>query len=249
MNNVAPDSLNSALYVGKVFHKRHQPKEHAFSYEIFQFWLDLSEIDSVCSAVSGISKSRFAPVRFKREDYLGDPSKPLLQSVLEKMTELHGSPLTGRVFLLGQMRMFGLYFSPVNFYYLLQPDGTFSHMLAEVSNTPWNERHHYLVDLSLQESCDKAFHVSPFNPMEMTYHWRVGQPSDKLQLTLSCHGGSKHFDASIDFTKKTLSSKNLFLTMLSIPNMTIKTVWGIYWQALKLWFKGAPVYSHPMTKK
>ena len=145
--------------------------------------------------------------------------------------------------------MFGFYFSPVNFFYLQQPDGSFSHVLAEVSNTPWNERHHYLVDLARQEDSNKVFHVSPFNPMDMQYHWKIKQPGQTLALHLSCSKQGKHFDASLQMDRKKLNSKNLLRVLMSIPNMTIKTMWGIYWQALKLFFKGVPVYPHPVSKK
>lgn len=241
--------IDNALYVGKVFHQRHVPKKHAFNYRIFLFWLALDEIDELCRSVSGMSTARFSVVRYKRSDYLGDPQQPLHQSVLERMSELADKPLTGRVFMLGQMRTFGMYFSPVNFYYLQQDDGHFSHLLAEVSNTPWNQRHHYLVDLDDQKDCDKAFHVSPFNPMDMQYHWNVKQPGDRLALSLGCSKGEKHFAASLSLKRQPLNSNTLFRVLISLPSMTIKTVLGIYWQALKLYIKGVPVYGNAQSKE
>jgi DUF1365 family protein len=117
-------------------------------------------------------------------------------------------------------------------------------LLAEVSNTPWNDRHCYLVDLAKQEDCEKVFHVSPFNPMDMQYKWEISQPAQSLKLTLSCHKEVKHFAASLNLSKVELNSKSLFNVLLTIPSMTIKTVIGIYWQALKLFIKGVPFYSH-----
>ncbi|MCV2883203.1 DUF1365 domain-containing protein [Aestuariibacter sp. AA17] len=239
--------LESALYVGTVLHARHKPKVHRFTYRIFLFWLKLDEIEKVANQVTGFNLNGFSPVTFRRSDYLGEPDTSLQQSVLNKMSSLHGQPLEGDIFLLGQTRTLGLYFSPVNFYYLRNPSGEFTHMLAEVSNTPWNERHHYLVDLNKQEDSIKAFHVSPFNNMEMRYKWRVAQPKDTLKLHLSCHAESKEFDAALNLRKQELNSKTLFRVLVSIPSMTIKTVVGIYWQALKLWVKGMPVYPHPKS--
>lgn len=236
---------DSALYVGKVFHARHVPTRHAFNYNIFLFWLALDEVEELTRHVRGFSLDAWAPVSYRRSDYLGDPQVPLQDAVRKRMSELAGQPLTGRVFMLGQLRMFGMYFSPVNFYYLQNHAGHFTHLLAEVSNTPWNERHHYLVDLACQDDHQKRFHVSPFNPMDMTYKWRVQQPAERLDLALSCFRQQRHFDASLQMNKRPLNSRSLFNVMLSIPSMTVKTVVGIYWQALKLFIKRAPIYDHP----
>ena len=90
-----------------------------------------------------------------------------------------------------RLRMFGIYFSPVNFYFLRDELGVFTHMMAEVSNTPWNERHYYLVDMDKQEDTQKEFHVSPFNPLDMTYKWNVGIPGEVFFMTLACHQKKK----------------------------------------------------------
>ncbi|WP_395341025.1 DUF1365 domain-containing protein [Ningiella sp. W23] len=254
-------ALESAIYKGKVYHRRSVPKVHAFEYQIFLYWLKLAELERLSQEITSFSvfdSDKWSSVRFRRSDYLGDPNIPLQDAVLAKMNALNSagandkcninelpSRLEGDVFLLGQVRTFGLYFSPVNFYYLRNAHKQFTHMLAEVSNTPWNERHCYLVDLSKQKDCEKAFHVSPFNPIDMTYRWQIQQPSDSLRLHLSCLKQTKHFEASIDMQKLTLDSRQLKKMLRSIPSMTLKTVGGIYWQALKLFFKRVPIYTHP----
>ena len=237
--------VQSAIYQGYVYHNRYFPKKHAFSYKIFLLWLNLDEIPEIEQKISGFSTNFWSPLRFKREDYLGDPALPLKQSVLQKMSHLAKEELSGEIFLLGQVRTFGLYFSPVNFYYLRHKNGHFSHLLAEVSNTPWDQRHCYLVDLDEQKDCPKMFHVSPFNPMDMQYKWKISQPQQKLTLSLSCHKDTKHFVASLKLIRKELNSSSLTRVLLSIPSMTLKTVFGIYWQALKLFLKRLPVYANP----
>ncbi|MDF2178209.1 DUF1365 domain-containing protein [Aliiglaciecola sp. CAU 1673] len=235
-----------AIYTGRVWHARHQPTVHRFSYKMSLFWLDLDDLDSL-SSTPGLSAARWAPVQFKRDDYLTNPELPLGQVAIERMSALAGKPLKGKVFLLGQLRLLGVYFSPVNFYYLRQENGHYSHALAEVSNTPWNERHHYLIDLDNPAETEKAFHVSPFNPMQMQYKWRVPQPDDALTLGISCYQGSRHFDALMKLDRQPVNSKTLRRVMLS--TMSIKTVLAIYWQALKLWIKGTPLYTHSPARR
>lgn len=240
--------IESAIYKGKVYHQRFKPTQHKFDYDIYLFWLKLesNELEALSSSLTHFSAHDKARVRFKREDYLGDASVSLKQAVLERMTELNeGIALKGDVFMLGQLRMWGLYFSPVNFYYLRNAEGKYTHMLAEVSNTPWNERHHYLVNLDTQDDTPKAFHVSPFNPMDMTYKWSISQPSARLSLAMDCVRDDKEFSAGINLTKFTLDNANLSAALKRIPSMTIKTVAGIYWHALKLLLKRTPLYTHP----
>jgi hypothetical protein len=245
--NTLMDRQESGIYTGTVFHKRSVPKVHKFDYRIYLFWIKLKEVDTLSQNVSGftVNKSGFSVVNFLRSDYLGESSLDLETCILDKMNSLSEQVLSGDIYMLGQIRTFGLYFSPVNFFYLRSSSGEYTHMLAEVSNTPWNKRHYYLVDLSEQKDCEKAFHVSPFNPMDMEYKWQIQQPSDTLKLRLSCFKETLHFEAAINMQKKPLTSATLRSSILSIPSMTLKTVVGIYWQALKLFFKRVPIYTHP----
>ena len=241
-------ALSSAIYSGETYHERFVPKSHKFKYQIMMFWLNLDEIDRLDEQLSLFKKERFSWVQFKRADYLGDPQSDLKESVLNKMSSLAEKELQGKIYLLSPLRILGMYFSPVNFYYLENQDGKFTHLLAEVSNTPWNERHCYLVDLITQENTDKAFHVSPYNPIDMVYQWKVSSPGEKLNLKLECHKEEKHFTAAISLKKSPLTNGTLQQTLFQFPSMTIKTVFGIYWQAARLFFKRVPIYDHPGTR-
>ena len=100
----------------------------------------------------------------------------LEQRLIQAFTERTGSAPTGDIIGMVVCRNAGIYFSPVNFYLGFDTEQQPSHLLAEVSNTPWDKHHYYgfLLDGANTEFChDKDFHVSPFNPIDQQYQWQV----------------------------------------------------------------------------
>lgn len=244
--------MDSALYWGTVYHSRKRPKRHDFSYSFMQWFLALDELPESHQVSRAFSTQGAGLLWFRQQDYLkGIEGDCLQQKALRKMSQLAGTELHGRVFFLGNIRTFGLFFSPVNFYYLQQTNSQgerqYTHMLAEVSNTPWLERHYYLVDLREHETptTQKAFHVSPFNPMDMTYRWKLSDPSDSLSIQLAAETDQKDFVAGMDLTRAELNQRQVRRVLKTTPVMAAKIVLGIYWQALKLLVKRVPVYGHP----
>lgn len=245
--------MDSAIYYGSVRHRRFTPTRHVFTYRIMQWWLALDELDQVSALSRWLSTdARKAPLHFRASDYLrgqwGDASN-LEQAVRAKMSALHGSELSGRVFFLGNIRCWGIFFSPLNCYFLQQADGSFSHMLAEVSNTPWLERHYYLVDLDEQADTEKAFHVSPFNPMDMRYQWRIRPHKDRQLVHIAAYREHLEFDATMALSAQPMNHQQIKRVLKTHPVMSLKIVAGIYWQAMKLLIKRVPFYGHPGKAK
>ena len=244
--------MNSAVYTGIVRHRRLKPAGHAFSYKVFMAYLDLDELPRLFERVPGWSARRPALARFRRSDFLGDPSRPLKEAVYDRVEEETGERPSGPVRLLANLRYFGYIMNPISCYYCFAEDGeTLQYLVAEVTNTPWNERHSYVLRADpdadwLRTDFAKGFHVSPFHPMEMQYHWRSNTPAEKLVLHLGLsEAGNDVFDATLSLERHEATRGSLLRHLARYPFMTAKVGAAIYWQALRLWLKGVPFHTHP----
>ncbi|MFI8417592.1 DUF1365 domain-containing protein [Serratia sp. NPDC078593] len=236
--------MNSCLYHGVLRHRRWQPRVHHFRYHLFMVYLDLDELTTLDQV--GIRHNRFAAASFYDSDYpLGTPLK---QQALARLETLTGERPAGKVMLLTQLRYLGFHFNPVNFYYFFDQQDVLRWVLFEVRNTPWNERHYYAVDAQEKRPTEKAFHVSPFNPMDMVYHWRFRCPGKTLHMHIENHQAEKVFDATLMLVRQPLTRPVLKRMLRKIPFMTLKTVVAIYWQALLLWLKRVPIHHHPASR-
>lgn len=233
---------HSGIFHGKVRHRRFSPHYREFSYQFSLFSLDVDELEVLCQQHRIFGTKWFHPLRFREKDYVKSEPGTLKQRIANKVKALGGKWDGSKVVMLAQCRSLGMYFSPINFYYCFDDDGENRLMLAEVSNTPWNQRHYYLVRLEGDEPTPKAFHVSPFMPINMNYHWRVKPIGDKAFVHLENHpannNGDKVFDATMALEKRPMSSLGLLKTWLSLPFSVMKVVVLIYWQALKIFMSG-----------
>lgn len=251
-------SFKSALYKGRVTHTRFFPARHRFNYPLFMFWLNPDELPTLTKHFWQLGTTALNWARFRRADYLGKDTQTVSESVRRKIAELSGhneSDFDNAVTMLCHLRYFGFYFSPLNLYFTRRKDNV-PFMLAEVSNTPWNERHYYLLNLNDCQPHDKAFHVSPFNSMEQLYRWRVRAPDPQSSHTIvnieswqkrnsETDESEKIFSATLNLERIELNQKSLTRVLLGTPIQTLSIVIGIYWQALRLFLKKVPLYPHP----
>lgn len=245
----------SALYFGHVLHRRHQPHAHAFRYPIAQLLLDLDELDSVFAGRWLWSVNRRNVAEFRRSDYFGDPDQPLADAVRDYAARDLGYRPQGPVRLLTHLRFGGHVFNPVSFYYCYRADGqTLDCIVAEITNTPWKERHAYVLPVAralqgsqdLRWQFDKAFHVSPFMAMDCHYDWRFNVPGERLRVHMQVwRDGVRQFDATQSMQRRPVDGPGLARVLAAYPLMTVQVVAAIHWQALRLWLKRNPVHDHP----
>lgn len=247
--------LASAVYEGVVRHRRLAPHPHAFNYRMAQLYLDLDELDRVFGQRWLWSTEHANVARFRRGDYLGPVDRPLADAVRQRVEQAIGWRPAGPIRLLTHLRYFGFVFNPVSFYYCFAADGvTLECVVAEITNTPWKERHAYVLPTgtahrrgrAMHWTFAKTFHVSPFMPMDRSYDWGFTVPGDHLHVHMDVlRDGRREFDASLNLQRRPLNGASLARVLWRYPLMTAQVVGAIHWQALRLWLKRNPVHGHP----
>jgi len=246
--------MHSCIYAGSVRHRRFLPVVNEFRYSIFMMYLDLAELEHVFDRFWLWSARRPALAWFRRSDHFGEPDEPLDRSIRDLVAARTGRRPAGPVRLLTHLRYFGYCFNPVSFYYCFDAAGAIEQVVMEVNNTPWGETHCYVLPRQSAEDgsaamtfeFEKAFHVSPFLPMDMAYRSRLTAPGETLFAGIeNWRGGRKVFDAHLALGRKPISRANLARQLALDPLVTGRVISLIMWQAMKLWVKRAPYHSRP----
>ena len=269
-HNLRHQALPHQILTGTTWHVRHLPSKHKFSYP-YRYWgLSLNRLvagdfpDKLGKAWNNLHHFDFSDyvelekvehAHYKNAQYnaqyvtddLTDKQRQAQQwqhKVLQQFQRLTDSAPSGDILALVVSRNLGFYFSPVNFYIGFDAEGDVSHLLAEISNTPWDKRHFYgfKLDGNISEfSHNKGFHVSPFNPLDQTYTWKVklvDNPLGLKQLILSIQvsdSRGKVFEAGINMTPQAMTVSNITKTLANNPVMNYSSMGRIYWHALLIY--------------
>lgn len=247
--------LPDGIYRGWVQHQRHLPHEHSFKYPLAMLMLDLDALEQRFARSRLWSLERFNLISFCRRDYLRSETDDLKTAVQELIKQRCAEDFNGQVKILTHPRYLGFIFNPVTFYFCSSGD-KLQFIVAEINNTPWNERYAYVLKVDQNQSqplhfaFDKKFHISPFMPMDVQYHWQFSLQGDALNIHMvMMHDLERQFDATLQATLQPLTAKNMRWLPIRYPLQTLSVVFRIYWQALRLWGKHTPFFSHPDNQR
>jgi len=247
--------VRSCIYTGTVRHRRRAPVRHEFTYGLYMMYLDLAELPEIFDGHPAWSARRPAPAWFRRADHLGDPRVPLETAVRDLVAQRLGTRPEGPIRLLTHLRYFGYCFNPLSVYYVYdRADRHVETIVAEVTNTPWGERHHYVLDETANRGTPvkkrfqlrKSFFVSPFMDMDVDYDWRFVEPGRQLVIHMDNRkADGSFFDATLVLERRAIDARSLAGVLFRYPLMTVQVIAGIHWQALKLFAKRSPTFVHP----
>jgi DUF1365 family protein len=249
--------MDSAIYFGTVRHRRFRPVPHRFSYGVFMAFLDIDRIPELTGISWLLSYNRFNWASYNERDHFGDPGLSLRRR-LERDAAAHGVSLPdGQVFLLTNLRYLGYNFNPISLFYCYDAQGRLQLVLAEVNST-FGESHNYWLwrdnelpsPIAKRYRRAKALHVSPFMSMKLDYTFTLTPPDRKLIVHMdTIEDGKPFFDATLNLERRTWSAGSLHRALLAHPWMTAKVIGAIHWEALRLYLKKVPVFSHPRNTK
>jgi hypothetical protein len=246
-----------SIYTGKLRHRRFGSPRHEFSYSLFMALLDIDRIPETMSRSLFSSYERFNWASFFERDHLG-AARTTLRERLAADAAAHGVALPkGPVFLLTHLRYLGYCFNPISFFYFYDSTGGVPVVMAEVHNTFGESTNYWLgpgnrevAKRGMRFRVPKTLHVSPFLAMGLDYEFALTPPEGRLVAHMNVvdtasNGGSALFDATLMLERHDWTSGALLRALAAQPWMSAKVIAAIHWEALRLWIKGVPVFTHP----
>ena len=244
---------NSIIYDGKVIHRRFKPKEHYFKYKVFSLLIDIDELEVIQKKIKIFSYNKFNIISFFDKDHGPRDGTPIKGWVIDNLKKIGINNEKIQIKLFCYPRIFGYVFNPLSIFFIYNQNSKLISILYEVKNT-FGEQHTYVFktndDKIITNNCTKKFHVSPFINMECHYYFRVLKNSEKISIIIDQKDKEgKLLYASQDGKAKDFNEKNLIISYISHPLMTLKIIAAIHYEALKLWIKGVKLVKRSIKIK
>lgn len=243
--------MNTALYRGIVVHRRLRPRRHSLRYKLCWMLFDLDELSEMHRSLRFFSHNSRNLLGFRDRDHLDGSDIPLRAQIETALTAAGITPDGGPIRVLCMPRVLGSVFNPISVWFCYRRDLSLTAMLYEVNNT-FGQRHSYLIPVAdpnppiVRQSCDKAFYVSPFLRMAMTYDFKVTPPGENATVVVNGSDADGLMIATC-FTgqRRPLSDTALLGVVLRHGILALKVVAAIHWEAVKLLLKGLRLQPRP----
>lgn len=237
------------LWSGQTLHKRFVPFERQFRYALVLIDVDIDRLEEAGRMSRLFAVNRSGLFSFHEVDHGGPERSSSLRNWAEELFATAGVILHGGMIRLVTFpRHFFYKFAPLSLWYGFGPGGDLQGIIYEVRNT-FGERHCYVARADGERSvhfADKSFHVSPFFDVSGQYRFTLREPGPTLDVIVeNIKDGSRTHLANIKARMLPATTSNFLTLALKNPMSTLGVSFGIHWQALLLWAKGARYFSKP----
>jgi hypothetical protein len=217
-----------------------------FVYSVYLFYLDLEELDDLPRRLRLFSRNRFNLYSFRDADHLRITAGDLRTNLVEYLRRNGVTDEVGRIMLLTNVRVLGYVFNPVSFYFCFDRAGQPLCAVPEVGNTFGEQKAYFMgsdtrTENGFRRQMLKMFYVSPFVDLDTTFDFHLRIPGERLQVQVDdLQDGERFFLSALTGVRKPLTDRALLYDFLRIPFITVKVIWLIHWQAMKLWLRKLP---------
>lgn len=247
-------AVQSCFYKGVVRHRRFSPKKREFAFKLFYPFLDIDTVSDTLKSLPLWSTHRWSPFRFRRKDYFDRSQTPLGESIRDLVLQENGQRSIGKIMLLANVRTWGINFNPLAIYFCYSENEPIKLecIVLEVTNTPWNDRHFYVIDASSDtqkihhSTFNKAMYVSPFIDSQMEYELTYSNPDKRFTMRLDVkQEGITLLDVDLWLERVGMNAKSGITLPLRYPLLPLQVLTGIYMHAMILFFRHIRVYRRP----
>jgi DUF1365 family protein len=233
----------------EVMHQRLSPRKNAFKYDVYYLGIPLSLIESNAIGET-LNLNRFGLHSFYEKDH-GYRDGTSLKAWLYDMFDAYKFEKPKEVFLISMPRILGYVFNPVSFWFCWNSKDELYAVVSEVNNT-FGETHSYLTYLDDKDKngdyvAKKVFHVSPFLEREGYYDFQFSLSDDSIKIHINLFDKNKERILLTSLSGKfdDLNSMSLKRAFFRVPFATIKSIFLIHFQAVKLLLKKIKFISKP----